>query len=142
MKTEMVVCGIPFGTPGEMDALGQVRDLGFTSVQIYTFWRDMEPAGRNAFDWSSLDRQVALIKQAGLKYVPFLLMGPKYAAPDWWLADSRHFGLRCLEHGKESPVESVWNPAFRDEITRVLESFAIHFLYRMLQCWTIERREY
>ena len=111
-----------------MDALGQLRDLGFTSVQIYTFWRDMEPAGRNAFDWSSLDRQVALIKQAGLKYVPFLLMGPKYGAPDWWLADPRHVGLRCLEHGKESPVESVWNPAFRDEITRVLESFASHFL--------------
>jgi hypothetical protein len=55
-------------------------------------------------------------------------MGPKYAAPDWWLADPRHAGLRCLEHGKESPIESVWSPAFRTEITRVLEAFAAHYL--------------
>ena len=127
MKTEIVVCGIPFDTPDEDDALRRVKELGFTSVQIYTFWRDMEPAGRGGFEWEALDRQVALIAQAGLRYVPFLLMGPKCAAPDWWLADPRHVGLRCLEHGKESPIESVWNPAFRGEISRVLEAFAEHF---------------
>lgn len=128
MKTELVLCGIPFGKPKEKEALRQVKTLGFTSVQIYTFWRNFEPAARNRFDWESLDRQVRLIKEAGLKYVPFLLMGPKYAAPDWWLADPRHVGLRCLEHGKDSPIESIWNPAFRDEITRVLEAFANHYL--------------
>lgn len=124
MKTEIVVCRIPFGTPGERDALRQVKDHGFTSVQIYTFWRGFEPAARGRFDWTTLDRQVRLIQEAGLKFVPFLLLGPKYAAPDWWLADPRHVGLRCLEHGKDSPIESVWNPAFRDEIRRALEAFA------------------
>ncbi len=128
MKTELVVCGIPFDTPDETDSLRRVRELGFTSVQIYTFWRDLEPAGRGGFEWGALDRQVRLIAEAGLKFVPFLLMGPKYAAPEWWLADSRHVGLRCLEHGKDSPVESVWNPAFRLEISRVLAAFADHYL--------------
>ena len=128
MKSEIVVCGIPFGKPVEKEALRQVKEIGFTSIQIYTFWRDFEPARRGQFEWSEMDRQVRLIQEAGLKYVPFLLLGPKYGAPDWWLADPRHVGLRCLEHGKESPIESVWSPAFRQEISRVLEGFAGHYL--------------
>ena len=128
MKTELVICQIPFGEPVEKEALRRVKDLGFTSVQIYTFWRDFEPSARTRFDWEYLDRQVRLIREANLKYVPFLLMGPKYAAPDWWLTDPRHVGLRCLEHGRESPIESIWSPAFRDEISRVLEAFADHYL--------------
>ena len=128
MTMELVVCGIPFGKPGEKEALGQVKDHGFTSVQIYTLWRDLEPAARGQFDWAALDGQVRAIQEAGLRFVPFLLMGPKYAAPDWWLADPRHVGLRCLEHAKDSPIESIWSPAFRTEITRVLEAFAAHYL--------------
>lgn len=128
MKTELVICGVPFGTPREPEALRQVKDLGFTSVQLYTFWREYEPHGRGGFDWRALDRIVELLRQAGLKFVPFLLMGPRYAAPDWWIADAGHAGLRCLEHGKESPIESVWNPAFRGEISRVLEAFAARYL--------------
>jgi len=126
--SELVLCGIPFGTPAEKEVLRRVKDLGFTSVQIYTFWRDFEPNKQGQFEWEALDRQVELIREAGMKYVPFLLMGPKYGAPDWWLADPRHAGLRCLEHGKDSPIESVWSPAFRTEITRVLEGFARHYL--------------
>ncbi|MFA4945505.1 MAG: family 14 glycosylhydrolase [Lentisphaeria bacterium] len=125
---EIVICGIPFGTPGEEAALAAVKAAGFTSVQLYTFWRDFEPAARGQFAWAALDRKVRLIQAAGLKYVPFLIMGPKYAAPAWWLADPRHVGLRCLEHGKDSQVESIWNPAFRAEISRVLEAFAAHYL--------------
>ncbi len=32
MAAEWVVCGVPFGTPGEKDALRKVKDRGFTSV--------------------------------------------------------------------------------------------------------------
>ncbi len=128
MPVELVICGIPFGTPNEKKALEDVKSLGFTSVQIYTFWRDLEPAKRGQFAWTETDRQVRLIKEAGLKYVPFILMGPKYGAPDWWLKDPKHAGLKCLEHGKESPIESIWNMQFRSEISRVLETFAEHFL--------------
>jgi hypothetical protein len=128
MKSERVICFLPFGTPAEKEALRQVREMGFTAVQTYTFWRDYEPVKRGQFEWAETDRVVRAIQEAGLKYVPFLLMGPKYAAPDWWLADPRHVGLRCLEHGKVSPIESIWSPAFREEITRVLEAFAAHYL--------------
>jgi hypothetical protein len=126
-RGEIVVCGIPFNTPLEREALRNVKSLGFTSVQLYTFWRDFEREARGQFDWTKLDAKVRRIEEAELKYVPFLLMGPKYAAPDWWLADPGHVGLRCLEHNKDSRVESIWSLAFRAEIRRVLRAFAAHF---------------
>ncbi|MCL1909456.1 MAG: beta-galactosidase [Kiritimatiellaeota bacterium] len=128
MKIEKVICGVPFGSPCEKEALAAVKELGFTSVQIYTFWRDFEPGSEGGFDWKNIDREVALIKEAGLKYVPFLLMGPKYAAPDWWLKDPRHRNLKCLEHNRESLIESIWNPAFNAQIERVCQAFAAHFM--------------
>jgi hypothetical protein len=125
---EIVVCGVPFDSPYEADALRQLKDMGVTSVQIYTFWRDFEPEHRGGFDWSLYDRQAGALQKAGLKYVPFILMGPKYAAPTWWLAAPEHRGLACLEHAKTSPIESIWNDAFKLEITRVLEAFGSHYL--------------
>lgn len=124
---EIVVCGIPFGQNDEKDALQKARDCGITSVQIYTHWNLFEPNARSEFDWSFYDRQVDLIHAAGLKYVPFILMGPRYAAPGWWLASDQHQGLTCLEHHKVCPVESIWNKAFRIEIIRVLEAFSQHY---------------
>ena len=86
--------------PDAAEALRRLKEYGVTSVQIYTFWKGFEPGGRGQFDWSFYDREVALLQDAGLKYVPFILMGPKYAAPQWWLASPEHVGLRCLEHDK------------------------------------------
>jgi hypothetical protein len=124
---EIVVCGVPFETEKEKEALLSLKDCGVTSVQIYTFWKVFEPGGRGRFDWSFYDREAALLQEAGLKYVPFILMGPKYAAPQWWLESADHVGLRCLEHGKDSLVESIWNQQFHKEISRVLEAFAKHY---------------
>ena len=125
---EIVVCGVPFETEYEQEALRQLKELGVTSIQIYTFWKNFEPKRRGQFDWRFYDREVELIQKAGLKYVPFILLGPKYAAPQWWLRSSDHAGLVCLEHGKVNPIESIWNPRFRDEVSRVLQAFAGHYL--------------
>lgn len=124
---EIVIQGVPFGREDTPDILRQVKESGATAVQIYTFWRDFEPHGEGGFDWAHFDAQVKQIQEAGLQWVPFLLIGPKYAAPDWWLADPRHKGLVCLEHGKETPIESIWNPEFRKQIARVVKAFAEHY---------------
>ncbi len=128
--SEIVVCQAPFTLEAEFDLnfLRQIKESGATSVQIYTFWKDFEPNQRGVFDWEYMDKHVRLIKEAGLKYVPFILIGPKYAAPTWWLENPRHKGLVCLEHRKESPIESIWNPEIRVEIDRVLQAFAEHYL--------------
>ena len=127
MNNEIVVCGIPFGKSREKESLRYVKDNGFTSVQIYVFWRDFEPEKRGSFVWEQLDRQVKAIRESGLKFVPFLLMGPKYAAPEWWLKNPAHRGMTCLEHGWETPIESIWNSSFRQEIERALKAFAEHY---------------
>lgn len=124
---EIVVCGVPFGSDGEVKALQQVKKLGFTSVQIYTFWKEFEPK-EGVFDWAHYDRQVSLIKEAGLKYVPFILIGPKYAAPQWWLDHPDQKGLRCLEHDKLNPIDSIWNPALKPRISNALKAFSDHYL--------------
>lgn len=125
---EIVIQGVPFGRPDTADILKQVKDSGATAVQIYTFWRDFEPNAEGQFEWDYFDSQVKLIQEAGLQWVPFLLIGPKYAAPQWWLSDPRHKGLVCLEHGKETPIESIWNPAFKKQVSRVIKAFAEHYL--------------
>lgn len=127
---EIVVCGIPFEKEREevTKALEYVKEQGFTSVQIYVYWRNFEPEIRGEFDWSHYDSQVKLIQEAGLKFVPFILMGPKYAAPGWWLKSKGHRELICLEHNKANPIESVWNLEFNQEINRVLKAFAEHYL--------------
>ncbi|HZK71070.1 MAG TPA: beta-galactosidase, partial [Clostridia bacterium] len=125
---EIVICGIPFGEKSEKDALKKIKDIGATSVQIYTFWREIEPFSRGTFNWDLYDRQIELIDKAGLKYVPFILMGPKYASPTWWLESKKHKGLYCIEHDRYSPIESIWNPFFKEEITRVLTAFSEHYL--------------
>ena len=128
-KTEVVVCGVPsFDEPYTAGMLRQMKEAGVTAVQIYTFWRDYEPNERGKFEWDYFDRQVSLIRDAGMKYVPFILIGPKYASPEWWLKDASHVGMKCLEHGKETPIDSIWNPLLKTEIDRVLKEFAAHYL--------------
>ena len=71
MPTELVICGLPFNSPHQKDALARVKDLGFTAVQIYTYWRSFEPAARGRFDFSTFDPQVQAIADAGHLSVVF-----------------------------------------------------------------------
>jgi len=128
MQREVVMCGVPFDDPNVSDYLRKMKEDGVTSVQIYVHWNKYEPNCRGEFDFSYYDRQVNLIKEAGLKFVPFIIFGPRYAAPDWWLNDPKHKGLICLEHGKENPIDSIWNEAFKEEIERVMAVFCKHYL--------------
>lgn len=128
--TELVICGVPFEKDDEtvLEALGELKAMGVTSVQIYTCWNMFEPEARGVFDWSFYDRQAGLLKKAGLKWVPFLIMGPRYVAPQWWIDSEDHVGMVCLEHGKETPCESIWSVRWREEIERVVAAFAGHYL--------------
>jgi len=124
---ENVIGQIPFGEAFEKEALKNLKELGFTSVQVYVFWKDFEPE-YNKFDWSFYDREVELIKEAGLKWVPFIIMGPRYAAPLWRIVENDFVALKCLEHNKECPIESIWNENFKEHVSRVLSVFADHYL--------------
>lgn len=107
--------------------LEKLRGLGFTSVEQYVTWETCENAGEDQWDFSHWDEQLAIIKEAGLKWLPFLIAGPAYSLPDWY-RNSREFeGMVCLEHNIESKIQSPFDPNFRRYIERFLRKVAEHF---------------
>ncbi|MDD4061496.1 MAG: beta-galactosidase [Kiritimatiellae bacterium] len=99
------------------------KALTVTSVESYVDWAGVEPE-RGKWDWSKWDKQVAVLKKAGLKWVPFLIAGPAYATPLWFQRSADSHTYRCLEHGKDSKVQSLFNPALRPQVERFLRAFA------------------
>lgn len=107
-------------------AAREIRRLGFTSHESYVRWNLCEIApGR--YDWSVYDRYVEVYKRHGLKWVPFLIVGSPYTLPEWYFKSDQQQGYVCLEHGEESHVQSLWNPALRGHVARFLKAFAEHY---------------
>jgi hypothetical protein len=99
------------------------KALGVTSVESYVDWAGVEPEpGR--WDWSKWDAQVAILQQAGLKWTPFLIAGPAYATPLWFQNSPQSHVFRCLEHGQDSRVQSIFNPDLRPRVAAFLAAFA------------------
>ena len=101
--------------------------LGVTSVEHYAHWQSVCPDERGQWDWSKWDAQVNILRERGLKWVPFLIAGPAYATPDWFRLSERGHAYRCLEHGEDSFVQSLWNPELFAEVDSYLAAFAEHY---------------
>ncbi|MBQ9359233.1 MAG: alpha/beta fold hydrolase [Abditibacteriota bacterium] len=103
----------------------RAKKLGITSMQSYVGLRQLEPEeGRLDFSW--YDGLVGQLKKHGMKWLPFLIMAPEKSVPDWWTGQNGVFA-KCLEHGEEAPVQSVWNPALRDGVKHFLTIFREHY---------------
>jgi len=113
-----------FGNDADETSALLYRALGVTSIESYVTWETCEGVGEGAWDWTRWDRQVAILKESGLKWVPFLILGPAYSTPNWFRAGGDHFPCRCLEHGIDSKIESRWNPNLPKWIDRFLGEFA------------------
>ena len=100
------------------------RSLGVTSVESYVTWETCEREAEGKWDWSQWDKQVKILKDAGLKWVPFIILSPAYSTPNWFRAGKEHFPCRCLEHGIDSKIESLWNPNLPKWIDRFIAEFA------------------
>ena len=108
-------------TPGEA---ALYKMLGFNCVESYVTWQTVEDAGEGQWDWSRWDRQVEVLKQAGLKWAPLIVCGPAYSLPKWFRESSRSVPYVCLEHGEPSKIQSLWDPQFRYWIERFIKAFA------------------
>jgi len=114
---------LTFGNDAGAADAALFKALSVTSVESYVDWAGVEPV-KGQWDWSRWDKQVATLQKAGLKWVPFLIAGPAYATPLWFQNSTDSHTYRCLEHGKESKVQSLFNPALRPQIERFLRAFA------------------
>jgi hypothetical protein len=102
------------------------RLFGVTSHEGYVRWNLCEPTpGR--YDWGIYDRYVDLYRRNGLKWVPFLIVGPAYSLPDWFYKSSESQGYVCLEHGQETQIQSLWNPRLRAHAAQFIKAFCDHY---------------
>lgn len=114
---------LTFGNDANAADAALFKALSVSSVESYVDWAGVEPV-QDQWDWSKWDKQVAVLQAAGLKWVPFLIAGPAYATPLWFQRSPGSHVYRCLEHGKDSKVQSLFNPALRPQVERFLCAFA------------------
>ncbi len=99
---------------------------GVTSWESYIRWSGIEKKP-GVWDFAVYDKEAEILKRNGLKWVPFLIAGPNYTTP-WWFMDSRDaLFYRCLEHGTDSGVQSLFNPALRPHVDEFIGKFAEHY---------------
>ncbi len=102
------------------------KEVGLTSVQSYVYWAEIEKQP-NKIDFSSYDILVDKLITHKLKWVPFLILGPNYATPKWFQDSEESIFARCLEHNKDSKIQSIWNPFLPKWVNRFLELVAEHY---------------
>ena len=100
------------------------KNAGFSSVEFYLTWESVENKGENQWDFSAWDKQVEILKKAGLKWTAFIIAGPAYSLPEWYRKSKDFVGLRCLEHNIESKINTIWDTAFTTYVDRFLARVA------------------
>lgn len=124
---EVTVCSVSHTDKDADERLDLFRQIGVTSIQTYIFWNKVEKE-RGVMDWSEYDADAALFKKHGLKWVPFVIAGPWYVTPEFVRQDPDIVMLRCLEHGRESAIPSLWSSRLRVYVREYLKRFAEHYL--------------
>jgi hypothetical protein len=124
---EVTVCTISHTDKDAEERLELFKQMGVTSIQTYIFWNKVEKEP-GKLDWSEYDADASLFKKHGIKWVPFIIAGPWYVTPDFIRRDPQIVMLRCLEHGRDSAIPSIWSPRLRDYVRGYLQKFAQHYL--------------
>jgi len=102
------------------------KEIGITAVQSYVPWSNIEPS-EGKYDFSLYDPLVEKLEKHGMGWVPFLIFGPYYATPEWFLNSTESVPATCLEHNKSCNIQSIWNPHLRKHIDRFFNIFHQHF---------------
>lgn len=103
-----------------------LKSMGASSHEGYVRWDLCEPEpGR--YDWRIYDAYADLYRKHGMRWVPFLIVGPAYSLPGWFYRQPGFQGYVCLEHGEESDVASMWNPVLREHLSRFIAAFCAHY---------------
>lgn len=103
-----------------------LRALGATSHETYVTWLASQPTP-DRWDWSHYDACVAAHEGAGLRWVPFLILGPSYTLPKWFYDSDEHVGYRCLAHDEETDIQTLWHPDLPGRVDAFLKAFAAQY---------------
>lgn len=105
-----------------------LKDYGIENIETRLVWTELEPEpGR--YVWDRLDRDIALIEKHGFGVGIF----PWFQHPPGWEKEMTR--CRCLEHGEDSTIPSLWDPALLRTYDRLYGALAqrygerIRFVY-------------
>lgn len=107
----------------EDDIFERCKEYKITSLQSYLLWSEVEKE-EGKFDFTVYDELIEKIKKHNLKWVPFIIFGPNYATPEWFKKSENSVFARCLEHNKDSRIQSIWNPNLPRYAERFLSKVA------------------
>lgn len=112
-------------------AFENCKKAGITSLQSYVTWAEIEKKP-GLLDFSTYDVLVEKLLKHGLKWVPFLIMGPYYATPQWFQKSNHSVYAKCLEHEKQCKIQSIWNPYLAKYVDHFIGLLANHYRDRTL----------
>lgn len=127
MPMSVAIGGVEHTDKQADEKLEVFRSEGFTTIMMYVFWNKIEKTP-GVMDWSGYDADVALYRKHGFKVMACIDLGQWYLTPDFVLKDPKIVKLRCLEHGRDSALPSIWCPCMRDYFVTFYKKFAEHFL--------------
>ena len=116
-----------FGTSFDDESCAILKRLGVSSVECYVTFEGLMPDREGLWEWDPWDREHQVLKKHGLRYSPFLILGPSYAMPDWYRKTPDFRPGRCLEHGESNLVDNIWNPALPKYVDMFLAECARHY---------------
>ncbi len=103
------------------------KDLGITALENYVTWRSVENEKKGEWDWSLWDDTVSVLRTAGLKWAPALMVAPAYTLPEWYTKTDEFVPNVCLEHGEAGKTVSLWCPGFPKYAERFIKEFAARY---------------
>ncbi|MDD5604110.1 MAG: beta-galactosidase [Eubacteriales bacterium] len=110
------------------DIAVQLHKFDVDVVETRAVWYSVEPRS-GVLDWSHLDNYFDAIERAGFKIGVFTWF---QHPPSWY--DPRHethARLKCLEHGEESSVLSLWDPKTAEVYGRLYKELSGRYKNRI-----------
>ena len=96
------------------------RSLGVDAFETYVTWGVLEPSAEGRTDYAETDKLDGICRRTGLKWQAFLMLNPSYATPKWYRESGADVPARCLEHGRDSDVRSIFAPGLERHVDRVI----------------------
>lgn len=109
------------------DCVPYAKALGFNGVESYVRW-DFVEYEQGVFDWSYYDAVIEFAARFDMKWFPLIIGGSAYALPRWFREETPGFqGFRCLEHGEENNVPTIFNDHQTPYVKRYLHELGKHY---------------
>jgi hypothetical protein len=120
------VDGLPDALAALRNRLPLMKALGFTGIESYVKW-DFIERRRGEFDWSYYDAVVAEMERHGLRWFPLLVVGSAYTLPEWFFESADNEKYRCLEHGIDIEIPTIFGGKQEPYVRRFLSEFGRHY---------------